>query len=388
MHQLHIHVLVQGVLLLIHQDQVVAFLSPAGVVPSRTKHPTPISLLFSSSPEQQFLTTLINPFTNRRIRLGGPTYNDFLKEGKWVQQDGTLQPLDLKLLRNYQERGEDRANNNDVSNNSVNTDISEVTIADAWYSIIPSPIRHVVSPTIPEQTTHESKEESILQISEDQRALLQKELLFVHKPSGLHCVPPRDATQPSLATMIQSKYHKKATVKPCHRLDRDTSGIVVFGLTPEAHTAISRQFEERTTSKTYLALVAGHPRNDSGTIDIAIGKRKTPEGFHRWDTIVAGGDTDQDDDIIKPREAVTDWKVQKRFTVEGATFARVELEPRTGRGHQLRLHMKAIGHPILGDTLHAPDAVAQCAPRLCLHAYRLQVDWQGLRLEATSVAPF
>lgn len=379
MHQLHIHLLVQ--VFLFHP--VEGFFHRTGVTSSRKKHPTPPSL-FSSSPQQPSPTTVINPFTNRRIRLGGPKYNDFLKEGKWVQQDGALQPLDLELLRKYQvQEGENRTNDN----NNKNTKISEVTTIDACYSIVPTPI--LLSSNIPEEATRARKEECIL-LSEDQRALLQKELLFVHKPSGLHCVPPRDATQPSLVALMQSQYHKKATVKPCHRLDRDTSGIVVFGLTPPAHTAISRQFEERTTSKTYLALVAGHPTKDSGTIDLAIGKRKTSEGFHRWATTTetGGGDTDKVTDILKPREAVTDWKVQERFTVEGSTFARVELKPRTGRGHQLRLHMKALGHPILGDTLHAPDAVAQCAPRLCLHAYRLQVDWQGLRLEATSVAPF
>ena len=169
-------------------------------------------------------------------------------------------------------------------------------------------------------------------------------------------------------------------------MDRDTSGIVVFGLTSEAHAAVSRQFEERTTSKSYLALVAGHPTKDFGTVELSIGKRKSLEGFNRWVTLT--GDAEKDADIVKPREAVTKWKVQERFTVNGATFARVELEPQTGRGHQLRLHMKAIGHPLLGDTLHAPAAVAQCAPRLCLHAHRLQIDWQSFRLEATSAAPF
>lgn len=291
-----------------------------------------------------------------------------------MQQHHTLQPLDLNLLRSYQEGSQDDT----YSNGKLEFPTEDTTpmLVDEWYAITPEAVS---------MSTTEPDENSIL-LSEEKQELLQKELLFVHKPSGLHCVPPRIVTQPSLATMIKSQYQKKATVKPCHRLDRDTSGLVVFGLTPETHTAVSRQFEERTTSKSYLALVAGHPSKDSGTVDIGIGKRKSSEGFNRWVTLT--GDVDEDADILKPREAVTKWKVQKRFSVNGATFARVELEPQTGRGHQLRLHMKAIGHPLLGDTLHAPTAVARCAPRLCLHAHRLQVDWQDMRLEATSAPPF
>lgn len=333
------------------------------------------------------LPTVINPLTKRKITVGGPTYNDLLREGKWVQQDGTLQRLDLALLRSYQEERdlkEDCTNTETTALTKGNFDVistANITAtADEWYPILPKPIFLATK-----EDSNVRKGGSIL--PQDQQEMLQKELIFVHKPSGLHCVPPRDVTQPSLATTIQHTYG--ATAKTCHRLDRDTSGIVLFGLSPDAHTAISRQFEDRTTSKTYLALVAGHPAEDCGTVDLAIGKQKTPEGFHRWATLSTGdNDSDTDADILKPREAITKWKVQERFTVEGARFARVELEPQTGRGHQLRLHMKAIGHPLLGDTLHAPDAVAHCAPRLCLHAYRLQVDWNGLRLEATSVAPF
>ena len=319
--------------------------------------------------------SVINPLTKRKILLGGPTYNEFLQEGKWVQQDGTLLPLDLNLLRSYQEEHQYGTTSSKTKVGPFSENDSPI-FSDEWYPIRPAIFS--VSTTEPDDNTPN--------LSEEQQDMLQKELLFVHKASGLHCVPPRDATQPSLTTMIQKRYQKSVTVKPCHRLDRDTSGIVVFGLTSEAHVAVSRQFEERTTSKSYLALVAGHPTKDFGTVELSIGKRKSLEGFNRWVTLT--GDAEKDADIVKPREAVTKWKVQERFTVNGATFARVELEPQTGRGHQLRLHMKAIGHPLLGDTLHAPTAVAQCAPRLCLHAHRLQIDWQSFRLEATSAAPF
>jgi tRNA pseudouridine32 synthase/23S rRNA pseudouridine746 synthase len=216
---------------------------------------------------------------------------------------------------------------------------------------------------------------SLLDENENEAALLKQQLLFANKPSGFHCVPSRDLSD-SLSSQVASLY---PGAKPCHRLDRDTSGIVIFGLTADAHREISKQFEARTTSKTYMALIAGHPNNDHGTINMPIGKQKTKEGFHRW---AIGGE--------KPRESITKWRVDAIFTDAdtGAKFSRVELKPLTGRGHQLRLHMKAMGCPILGDTIHGEGGVATCAPRLCLHAQKLQVDWNGLRLEAESVTPF
>ena len=80
----------------------------------------------------------------------------------------------------------------------------------------------------------------------------------------------------------------------------------------------------------------------------------------------------------------------KRFTDTdtGAIFTRVQLKPLTGRGHQLRLHMKAIGLPILGDTIHGEGGIPLCSSRLCLHAQKLEVDWNGFRLEAESIPPF
>ena len=139
------------------------------------------------------------------------------------------------------------------------------------------------------------------------------------------------------------------------------------------------QFEARTTSKTYIALVAGRPEKDYGIVNLPIGKQKTKEGFNRW---VIGGE--------KPRDSITHWRVDKVFidAETGAVFTRVKLKPVTGRGHQLRLHMKAIGCPIIGDTIHGEGGVAMCSSRLCLHAQKLQVDWNGLRLQAESVSPF
>jgi tRNA pseudouridine32 synthase/23S rRNA pseudouridine746 synthase len=314
--------------------------------------------------------TVQNPVSKRQIHVGGPTFRDFTKQGLWVQHEGTLQQLDLKALSDYQQiEGSPsdlgKAANND--NQAALEESSRESNTDEWHGITPLVVA----------------QNGTRKLTENEAVLLKQQLLFVHKPSGFHCVPSRDLSEPSLSVQVAEIY---PGAKPCHRLDRDTSGIVIFGLTAEAHRDISMQFEARTTSKTYMALIAGHPDTTNnvdhhayGTINMPIGKQKTEEGFNRW---AIGGE--------KPREAVTKWRVDAIFTdaVTGATFSRVELTPLTGRGHQLRLHMKAIGCPILGDTIHGEGAVGTCAPRMCLHAQKVQVDWNGLRLDAESVTPF
>jgi tRNA pseudouridine32 synthase/23S rRNA pseudouridine746 synthase len=314
-----------------------------------------------------------NPVSKRQIHLGGPTFRDFIKQGLWVQHEGTLQQLDLKALSYYQQiEGSTIDSGDKVANKATALEeSSRESNTKEWHCITPQLVAQ-----------NEGKLTSLLDENEAQAALLQEQLLFVHKPSGFHCVPSRDLSVPSLSSQVAEIY---PGAKPCHRLDRDTSGIVIFGLTANAHRDISMQFEARTTSKTYMALIAGHPDTTNtvdqqyGTINMPIGKQMTEEGFNRW---VIGGE--------KPREAVTTWRVDAMFTdaVTGAKFSRVELKPLTGRGHQLRLHMKAIGCPILGDIIHGEGAVATCSPRMCLHAQKVQVDWNGLRLEAESVTPF
>jgi tRNA pseudouridine32 synthase/23S rRNA pseudouridine746 synthase len=327
-------------------------------------------------PEECPPPTVHNPITKRKIHLGGPTFSDFLKQGKFVQHEGTLKRLDLEALRDYQQGSSNPTAGQPDANCKTfcyrEESDQEITTMDEWYCITPS--RVVVS----SQGESIATTCSTLPLDQTEVNLLRQQLLFVNKPSGLHCVPPRDLSFDSLSSQVASLLHCE-DAKPCHRLDRDTSGLVIFGITGDAHRDISKQFEARTTSKTYMALIAGIPSTDEGIIDLPIGKLKTMEGFNRW---AIGGE--------KAREAVTKWRVDETFTDAdtGAKFSRVELEPKTGRGHQLRLHMKAMGHPILGDTLHGEGGVASCSPRLCLHALKVQVDWNGQRLQAESVAPF
>jgi tRNA pseudouridine32 synthase/23S rRNA pseudouridine746 synthase len=296
-----------------------------------------------------------------------------LKQGKFVQHEGTLKRLDLEALRDYQQGSMDDMDANHKTTPTCyrveTSDPLETTtsLEDEWYSI--TPLRFVSSSGMDDTSPLDPTEVK----------LLRQQLLFVNKPSGLHCVPPRDLSFDCLSSQVSASSSHAQNAKPCHRLDRDTSGLVIFGMNADAHRIISQQFEARTTTKTYIALIAGIPKTDEGMVELPIGKFQTEEGYNRW---VIGGD--------KPRDAVTTWRVDATFTdaMTGATFSRVELQPKTGRGHQLRLHMKAIGHPILGDALHGEGGVAFCSPRLCLHALKVQVDWNGQRLQAESVAPF
>ena len=296
----------------------------------------------------------INPLTGRKIVVGGPTFRNLLQEG-YVYHQHLLTPIDMAMLRAYQDPNQ-RQPDGLVGKTAVNVEgkqSKDVNVMD-W----------IIQPRIFADSTTVSQSTMIEEI--------RRELLFVDKPSGLNSVPARDPTVPSLSCMLEEIY---TGIKPCHRLDRDTSGVLVFGRNPSAHRFISQQFanHEHVLQKTYIALVEGHIQEDSGVIDIPIGK--TPQTslntFRQW-TVEPGAE--------KSRPAKTSWVVLERYNREGALYTRVKLLPHTGRGHQLRLHMKYLGHCILGDSIHAPDSIAMCAPRLCLHAESLQVEWYSERL--------
>ena len=263
------------------------------------------------------------------------------------------------------------------------------------------------------------------------------DLLFLCKPSGLLTLPgigPDKADclasrvnewlqtteggrqRMTMVRAAESKNKKKSKKKPhvprpCHRLDYDTSGIIVMALTPHAQRCGQVAFEERRADKTYVALVAGHVVDDEGVVEYAIGKVPDESGeYNRWACdATLGGDREQVEhsQFIEGslRAARTEWKVSARLEGEGEAesslsaavgakkYTRVELKPKTGRGHQLRLHMAAIGHPILGDVLHAPREVADAALRLCLHAETLRMpvlsdDQEVIWASATYPAPF
>ncbi|WP_435641860.1 RluA family pseudouridine synthase [Micavibrio aeruginosavorus] len=194
------------------------------------------------------------------------------------------------------------------------------------------------------------------------------DLLVVEKPSGLLHVPGKDPRLWDCLDVRVRKLFPKASI--IHRLDRDTSGVVVMGLNKKAHAFIAAQFENRTAQKIYIARVWGRMDGEGGHINLPLGIDVDRKPRHR---------VDHD----KGRSAQTDWEVIARE--ENAT--RVRLFPRTGRTHQLRVHMLAIGHPILGDAFYADGDALAAADRLQLHAEQLRFVHPSTGEECTFIAP-
>lgn len=196
------------------------------------------------------------------------------------------------------------------------------------------------------------------------------DLLVLDKPSGLLSVPGRHpALADSLATRVQTEFPEALMI---HRLDKDTSGIVLMSLNRRAHAAIARQFEDRTTRKSYIAEVWGSVEKDEGLIDLPLAIDPDNKPRHRVDH-----------DHGKP--AQTRWEVIRR----GVTTTRMYLEPLTGRTHQLRVHMKALGHVIVGDEFYANGDALAAADRLLLHAQELSFRHpDGSNVTFTAPAPF
>jgi tRNA pseudouridine32 synthase / 23S rRNA pseudouridine746 synthase len=199
---------------------------------------------------------------------------------------------------------------------------------------------------------------------------LDDDLLAVDKPAGLLSVPGRGPDRADcLIARLRVDFPQVLLV---HRLDLDTSGVIVFALTPQAQAHLGRQFEERRVQKRYVALVAGHPAEAKGRVDLPL----TVDWPNRPRQKVC---------FETGRPAQTAWRVLR---AEGG-HARVRLMPRTGRSHQLRVHMQAVGHPILGDPLYA-TAAAAAYPRLMLHAEELRLTHPqtGMPLKLRAPVPF
>lgn len=183
-------------------------------------------------------------------------------------------------------------------------------------------------------------------------------LLVLDKPSGLLAVPGRGADkQDCAAARVQASYPDALIV---HRLDMATSGLMVMARGAAAQRALSKAFAAREVTKRYIALVTGRleaPAQGWGTIALPI----TVDWPSRPLRIV-------DHQLGKP--SLTRWRVLGNDETGSST--RVELEPVTGRSHQLRVHLRELGHPILGDALYAPPEVRAMAERLLLHACSLR----------------
>lgn len=196
--------------------------------------------------------------------------------------------------------------------------------------------------------------------------------LIIDKPTLLLSVPGRaEDNKDCLITRLQENGYPEARI--VHRLDWETSGIILLARDADSHRELSRQFHDRETEKAYTALCWGQPPLDSGSIDLPL--RYDPPTKPRHVVDHAQG-----------KHALTFWRVLERHP----TWCRVELTPVTGRSHQLRVHMLSIGHPLLGDGLYAEDEALRAAPRLCLHASMLAFSHPatGERLRFECPAPF
>lgn len=184
------------------------------------------------------------------------------------------------------------------------------------------------------------------------------DLLALDKPSGLLHVPGRDPRlSDSLQTRLLSRFPTAGTI---HRLDCDTSGIVVAALNKKAHAFIAAQFENKSAEKIYTARVNGDVAGDAGQIDLPLAIDPDRKPRHHVDH-------------VHGRPAQTLWRVLAREDHGGRAVTRLELRPLTGRTHQLRVHMAASGHTILGDVFYGDKDIIAAAPRLQLHAQSLSI---------------
>ena len=182
---------------------------------------------------------------------------------------------------------------------------------------------------------------------------LDKDILVVNKPSGLLSVPGKAPEhQDSLQLRVQRVFPTARTV---HRLDMATSGIVLMALTADSQRELNRQFQQRQTQKHYIARVSGQVSADYGSIDLPLicdwpNRPKQKVCYQHGKT------------------SLTHYQVLSRSTDQ----CRLKLMPVTGRSHQLRVHLQWLGHPILGDKFYANPQALLAAPRLLLHAERLE----------------
>lgn len=157
------------------------------------------------------------------------------------------------------------------------------------------------------------------------------DFIALNKPSGLLSIPDREGKEVSLKQLLKEKYDDIFTV---HRLDKDTSGLILFAKNEAAHKHLSLQFEARQTKKIYTGLVVGTPVNEEGSVDAPIAEHPAKNG-----TMIINR---------RGKEALTDYKLLEDFGV----YSWMQFHIHTGRTHQIRIHMKEVGNPIVCDPLY------------------------------------
>lgn len=206
------------------------------------------------------------------------------------------------------------------------------------------------------------------------------DLLVLDKPAGWLCVPGRGPLkQDALSTRAQQRWPDALIV---HRLDQATSGLVLMARSPGMQRLLSIAFARREVVKHYEAVVHGLPHAQAGA---------DSDGWHSIDAPLAADWPRRPRQKVDPLNGKPSQTLWRMLAHDGASATtRLELQPLTGRTHQLRLHLAHIGHPIVGDALYADAATHGCAPRLLLHACRLRLRHPGTGawLQLASPVPF
>lgn len=187
------------------------------------------------------------------------------------------------------------------------------------------------------------------------------DLVVVNKPAGLITHSDGRTQEPTAEDWFNNKYPKSGGGY-VHRLDRDTSGVLVFAKTQESYEFLRKAFHDREVKKTYLAIVYGAPKAIKGSIDFDIGRSRSDFRLRSAQPKAKG----------RLREALTHYEVVATAEENGEKFALLTVEPQTGRTHQIRVHLKAIHYPIVCDPLYAPNRKGALGiSRLALHAYQI-----------------
>ncbi len=211
------------------------------------------------------------------------------------------------------------------------------------------------------------------------------DVVAVAKPAGLVTHADGRTQEDTAEDWFNDKYRGgKASPQErdggyVHRLDRDTSGVLVFAKNPKAYEFLRKAFHDRDVQKTYLAFVYGVPKEKEGVIDFDIGRSRSDFRLRSAQPKAKG----------RLREALTRYYVLGEVEEGGERWALMQMSPETGRTHQIRVHLKAIHHPIVSDPLYAPNhKPALGIARLALHAYKIDLPLpSGSRVEITAPIP-